>query len=42
MLATGLISKRGALPQEVCVPTQKFLSGLQERGLAIEKTVNEG
>ena len=42
MLATERISRRGALPQEVCVPTQTFLAGLQERGLAIERTVHEG
>jgi lysine 6-dehydrogenase len=42
MLATERISQRGALPQEVCVPTQPFLAGLQKRGLAIERTVHEG
>ncbi len=42
MLATEHISQCGALPQEICVPTQPFLAGLQERGLAIEKTVHEG
>ena len=42
MLATEHISQRGSLPQEVCVPSQPFLAGLQERGLAIEKTVHEG
>ena len=42
MLATEHLSQRGALPQEVCVHTQPFLAGLQERGLAIERTVHEG
>lgn len=42
MLATEHISQRGALPQEVCVPSQPFLAGLQERDLVIEKTVHEG
>jgi lysine 6-dehydrogenase len=42
MLATGQISQCGALPQEVCVPTQTFLAGLRERGLIIERTVHEG
>ncbi|HDL85209.1 MAG TPA: saccharopine dehydrogenase [Candidatus Acetothermia bacterium] len=39
MLATGEITARGALPQEMCVPTQGFLSGLMEHGLTIERTV---
>jgi lysine 6-dehydrogenase len=41
MLATGHISQRGALPQELCVPTQPFLAGLEERSLIIERTVHE-
>ncbi len=41
MLASGQISTRGALPQEVCVPTAAFLSGLKARGLTIHETVTE-
>lgn len=41
MLASGQIPSRGALPQEVCVPTAPFLAGLEERGLAIHKSVVE-
>jgi len=39
MLANGEITAHGALPQETCVPTQPFLSGLLAHGLRIERTV---
>ena len=39
MLANGEITARGALPQETCVPTQPFLSGLLTHGLRIERAV---
>ena len=39
MIANGAITARGAIPQEKCVPTQPFLSGLLEHGLRIERTV---
>jgi len=39
MIACGEITSRGALPQETCVPTQPFLSGLLAHGLRIERTV---
>ncbi len=39
MIARGQIAAQGALPQETCVPTQPFLSGLMEHGLKIERTV---
>jgi len=41
MLASGQIPSRGALPQEVCVPTAPFLAGLEERGLVIHRSVVE-
>ena len=39
MIARGEITSRGALPQETCVPTKPFLSGLLAHGLRIERTV---
>ncbi len=39
MLANGEIAAHGALPQETCVPTQPFLSGLVAHGLRIERVV---
>ena len=41
MLASDRIAKRGALPQESCIPPREFIEGLQERGLAIERSVGE-
>jgi len=39
MIARGEITARGAIPQETCVPTEAFLSGLLAYGLRIERTV---
>jgi len=39
MLASDRITKRGALPQESCIPAQAFIEGLQERGLAIQRSL---
>ncbi|BBO83802.1 saccharopine dehydrogenase [Desulfosarcina ovata subsp. sediminis] len=36
MLAGGLITQRGALPPEVCIPPKPFFKGLAERGLTVK------
>jgi len=41
MLGSGEISARGALPQEICVPQQEFISRLTSRGIEIERKVSE-
>ena len=38
LLATGGITARGAIPQELCVPVAPFLEGLRALGLRIERT----
>ena len=40
MLSDGTITKKGACPQEVCVPPAKFISELEKKGIRIEKTVS--
>jgi lysine 6-dehydrogenase len=42
LLATGEITARGAIPQELCVPADRFLDGLRGQGLSIARTESEG
>ncbi|MBX7152509.1 saccharopine dehydrogenase NADP-binding domain-containing protein [bacterium] len=35
MMASGMITKRGVVPQEVCVPADTFISELWKRGIEI-------
>ncbi len=37
LLATGAVTARGAIPQELCVPVAPFLEGLRALGLRIER-----
>ncbi len=36
MLASGVIGKKGAVPQELCVPTEYFLDEMRKRGIEID------
>jgi saccharopine dehydrogenase (NAD+, L-lysine-forming) len=36
MLASGVITQRGALPPEVCIPPEPFFKGLAERELTVK------
>ncbi len=38
MIGTGRIHRRGAVPQELCVPAREFLERVRERGIVIEQT----
>ena len=38
MLGTGRIVRKGALPQETCVPAGEFLDEVRRRGILIDKT----
>ncbi len=38
MLGSGRIERKGALPQETCLPAQEFLDETRKRGLKIDKT----
>ncbi len=40
LLATGAITARGAIPQELCVPVAPFLEGLRALGLRIERSTS--
>lgn len=35
MLASGEITQKGVLPQEVCVPVDKYIAGLRERNIQL-------
>jgi lysine 6-dehydrogenase len=39
MMSSGDIKEKGALPQEVCVPPQKFIDELTRRGIGINITL---
>jgi len=40
MLGNGRIAKKGALPQETCVPAAEYLSEVARRGIVIEERID--
>ena len=39
MLGSGQIQKKGALPQELCIPAGRFMEELGDRGILVEKSL---
>jgi len=37
MMARGEVTKKGALPQERCIPTQKFMDELAKRNIDVKE-----
>jgi len=42
MLASGAVRKKGAIPQELCIPGREFLGMLRPRGFVIDETHGSG
>jgi hypothetical protein len=41
MLARGIITQRGVMPPELCVPGEQMISELGKRNLKITKRITE-